>query len=102
MGEEEPIALRRGFDERMAGKLAECDGGGPVRGTPYAGFQEFTGRLTGEYFDHGEPPWRWYLMVDLVRKPDNYEQDSVWCEAGSIYLVDEEPQRRGKKDDRAH
>ena len=34
------------------------------------------------------PPWRWYLMVDLVRKPRNYEFDSVWCESGNIYLVD--------------
>ncbi len=96
---EESGPLSRGFDERMAGKMAECDGGGPLPGTQYAGFQEFTGRLTGEYFDHGDPPWRWYLMVDLVRKPDNYEQDSVWCEAGSIYLVDEDSTARGEGDE---
>jgi len=72
----------------MAGKQAECDGGGPVGGR-YAGRQQFAGRLTGDYFDHGDPPSRWYLMVDLIEKPANYESDAVWCEAGNVYLVNE-------------
>jgi len=76
------------IDPEMAGKFAECDGGGPVQGTLFANREEFAGTLTGEYFDHGDPPWRWYLMVDLVGKPINYEWDSVWCESGNIYLVD--------------
>lgn len=86
---DDPLPARRGFDEAMAGKWAECDGGGSIGGSRYAGRQEFTGRLTGEYLDHGDPPWRWYLMVDLTRKPENYDWDEVWCEAGNIYLVDE-------------
>ena len=81
--------VRQGFDEAMAGKAAECDGGGHIPGTYYAGRQEFTGTLTGEYFDHGEPPSRWYLMVRLSRKPRNYEHDAVWCEAGSLFLEEE-------------
>ncbi len=83
-----PLPFSTGFDDRIAGKSAECDGGGPIEGTRYAARQEFTGRLTGEYFEHGDPPWRWYLMVDLSNKPDNYGWDSVWCESGNIYLVD--------------
>jgi hypothetical protein len=88
MGKEaEP--LRPGFDPELAGKRAECDGGGPVWGTKFAGRQEFTGTLTGKYVDHGDPPWRWYLMNELTARPENYEGDAVWCESDSIYLVDE-------------
>jgi hypothetical protein len=86
---DEPLPVRKGFDQDMAGKWAECDGGGPIGKTRLAGRQEFSGRLTGEYFDHGNPPWRWYLMVDLADKPANYEWDAVWCEAGNIYLVEQ-------------
>lgn len=86
---DESMPVRKGFDEARAGKWAECDGGGPVEGTRFAGRQEFAGRLTGEYVDHGDPPSRWYLMVELTRKPANYEWDAVWCEAGNIYLTDE-------------
>jgi hypothetical protein len=75
------LPVQRGFDEAMAGKAAECDGGGHIPGTHYAGRQEFEGTLTGEYFDHGDPPWRWYLMV---------QQDAVWCESGNLFLADEE------------
>jgi len=86
---EEPFPVRKGLDEDMAGKRAECDGGSAIHGTRYAGRQEFAGRLTGEYVDHGDPPSRWYLMVDLIQKPRNYDLDAVWCESGNIYLVDE-------------
>jgi hypothetical protein len=84
------IPIRRGFDEAMAGKTAECDGGGHIAGTRYAGRQEFTGTLTGDYIDHGDPPWRWYFMIRLTRKPENYEHDAVWCESGNLFLTDEE------------
>jgi hypothetical protein len=80
---------QRGFDPEMAGRIAECDGGGAIPGTRYAGRQEFTGRLTGEYIDHGDPPWRWYLLSGLTRKPDNYTDDAVWCEKGNVWLVEE-------------
>ena len=77
-----------GFDQSMAGKSAECDGGGPIAGTRLAGRQEFAGRLTGEYVDHGDPPWRWYLMTNLTRKPEGFPWDSVWCESGSVYITE--------------
>jgi hypothetical protein len=42
--------------------------------------------LTGDYVDHGDPPWRWYLMVELTRKPDGYAHEAVWCESDAVYL----------------
>jgi hypothetical protein len=84
------LPIRRGFDEAMGGKTAECDGGGQIPGTRCAGRQEFAGTLTGEYIDHGDPPWRWYFMVRLTHKPENYEHDAMWRESGNLFLADEE------------
>ena len=81
--------VTKGFDEAMADKIAECDGGGHIPGTYFAGRQEFTGTLTGEYFDHGDPPWRWYLMKDLTRKPEAYADETVWCQADSVFLIED-------------
>jgi hypothetical protein len=80
---------RPGFDEVLAGKLAECDGGTPA---PTGGGtrEEFSGRLTGEYVDHGDPPWRWYRMIDLVKKPAGYDFDSVWCESNNVFVTEEQ------------
>jgi hypothetical protein len=85
---------RRGFDPDRAGRRAECDGGGPVEGTRFAGRQEFAGVLTGDYVDHGDPPWRWYFMRDLFVKPENYLDEGVWCESESIFLI-----REGRRED---
>ena len=84
------MAARTGFERRVEGKLAECDGGGLIAGTRFAARQDFRGKLTGDYVDHGDPPWRWYLMGDLVFKPEAYEQDTVWCESGNIFILDGE------------
>ncbi len=81
-----------GFDATMAGRRAECDGGGLVPGPggrAYPARMEFAGTLTGEYVDHGDPPWRWYVLVDLVRKPDGWVDDAVWCESESLFLTDQ-------------
>jgi len=84
------IPQKRGFDPELAGKRAECDGGGPAPGDRhYVARQEFAGTLTGDYIDHGDPPWRWLLMGDLTRKPDGYDQDSIWCESGNVFLVED-------------
>lgn len=83
------IPSRPGFDKALAGKRAECDGGAPIAGTRFAGRQEFTGVLTGEFVDHGEPPWRWYVMGELSSKPEGYQWDTVWCESGSLYVLDD-------------
>jgi len=80
---------KRGFDREIAGCRAECDGGGLVPGTHYVAREEFTGTLTGDYVDHGDPPWRWLLMTDLVRRPDGFEAEGVWCESESVFLIDE-------------
>ncbi len=82
----EPQPSNKGFDQEMADKIVECDGGGAIAGTKFAGRQEFVGRATGEYIDHGDPPWRWYLVVDLTLKPEGYPGDAVWCESGSVYV----------------
>ncbi len=78
---------RPGFDADLAGKQAECDGGHAIAGSHFAGRQEFAGTLTGEYVDHGDPPWRWYLMGDLTRQPDGYPHGVVWCESGNLFVV---------------
>lgn len=83
------VPVRAGFDENLAGRLAECDGGGPIEGTRYAGRQDFRGRLTGEYIEEGDPPSRWYLMTDLSLKPPQFPSEAVWCEAGNIFLIRE-------------
>jgi hypothetical protein len=84
----EPALVQPGFDQALAGKRAECDGGGLTAGTRVPGREEFTGVLTGEYVDHGDPPWRWYRMTNLSRKPESYAWDEVWCESGNLFLAD--------------
>jgi hypothetical protein len=78
-----------GFDADRAGKRAECDGGGAIPGTRFAGREEFAGTLTGEYVDHGDPPWRWYLLTDLVRRPEGYPGRAVWCLAENLFVEGE-------------
>jgi hypothetical protein len=82
--------LRPGFDPAMADRRAECDGGRPAPGGQLIMREEFEGRLTGDYVDHGDPPWRWWLMVDLVRKPDGWPGEAVWCESQSLFFLDED------------
>jgi hypothetical protein len=84
------MPTRHGFDPSLVGSRAECDGGGPVPGTHFAGREDFAGTLTGEYVDHGDPPWRWYLLTNLSRKPPGYSADAVWCESESLFLIDAE------------
>jgi len=84
----ERMPMRRAIDPDLAGRRAECDGGGPVPGTRFAAREEYAGTLTGEYVDHGDPPWRWYLLADLSHKPPGCAGDAVWCESESLFLVD--------------
>ena len=60
-----------------------------MEGTKYAGRQYFVGTLTGHYRDFGDYPWRWYLLAQLTVKPEAYANEAVWCEEGSIQLLDE-------------
>ena len=79
---------RPGFDLALSGRSAECDGGRAIPGTHLVGREEFAGVLTGDYVDHGDPPWRWYLLAQLSRMPDGWPADAVWCESGSVFLID--------------
>ena len=79
-----------GFAAEMQGRPAECDGGAPIVGTNYAGRQEFTGTLTGSYRDFGPYPWRWFLMAELTKKPPGYAYEAVWCDEGSLTMLDEQ------------
>lgn len=76
-----------GFDETVAGKRAECDGG-TVLASGGVSRDEFHGTLTGEYFEEGDPPSRWYRMANLTRKPADHIWDSVWCEQGFVFIVE--------------
>lgn len=73
----------------MAGRRAECDGGHAVPGTHFAVREEFTGTLSGDFVDSGEPPWRWYLLGDLTRAPAGYPHDTVWCDSESLFIADD-------------
>jgi hypothetical protein len=86
---EESTPYRVGFDGRLQGRRAECDGGQALEGTHLAGRQDFAGTLTGEYRDFGPYPWRWYLMTALTKKPDGYGHVAVWCDAGSLFIEGE-------------
>jgi hypothetical protein len=39
-----------------------------------------------EYVDVGDPPSRWYLMVDLTHKPESFAEAAVWCLADNTIL----------------
>ena len=79
---------KSGFNPDYEGKRAECDGGAQIAETKYAGRQFFAGTLTGNYRDFGNYPWRWYLMAELTVKPETYAQEAVWCDEGSLILMD--------------
>lgn len=80
-------AFCSGFDQALRGVRAECDGGRAIGNTKFAGRQEFTGTLTGEFRDYGPYPWRWYLLSQLTRKPEGFAYEAVWCDADSLTLI---------------
>lgn len=86
---EPSFPISKGFDPALAGKRAECDGGAFIEGTHFAGRQEFTGTLTGDYIEQGDPPWRWYLMVELTEKPKEFDAEGVWCLSGNLFPIEE-------------
>ncbi len=71
------------FDESLAGRRAECDGGG-LTSAGVAGRDEFAGILTGFFVEHGDPPSRWYLLAAIEGKSDSRE--SAWCERGFLFV----------------
>lgn len=77
------------FDESLAGKRAEADGGSHVAGTVFAARQSFAGTLTGRLMSQGDPPWRFFELGDFTDKPEGFEHDAVWCLEGDVYLEGE-------------
>ncbi len=83
----------RKVNPALKGRAAECDGGMPVvnegAGPPLLGAREsYRGRLTGEYVEQGDPPWRWYYMTDLEATPEGFGESGVWCERSFLFLAD--------------
>ncbi|MBI2872789.1 MAG: hypothetical protein HYY00_06335 [Chloroflexi bacterium] len=94
---EQKYERKYGLDKALAGKRAECDGGAsypavmPNGEMGYMPSREtFKGRLTGLYFDQGDPPWRWYELMVLEDRPPNYPDETVWCEQGFLFIFDDE------------
>lgn len=80
------------MDPTLAGKKAECEGGGPSEirpGVVMPAREFFRGRLTGVYFDLGAPPARWYEMIALEVAPEEYAAESVWCEEGFLFVMED-------------
>ena len=83
---------RYGVDPELALRVAECDGGDATIGSDgitLGSRESFRGRLTGVYFEEGDPPWRWYELADLTLKPEWHLDDTVWCEEGFIWVMDD-------------
>lgn len=82
-----------GFDATLAGRRAECDGGHALAGTHFGVREEFEGTLTGDFVEWGDPPWRWLLLGELTRAPAGDPHDTVWCESGNVFVVEESERR---------
>ena len=72
--------IRVSFDESLAGRRAEADGGAHVPGTQFGSRETFEGTLTGRRLVQGDPPWRWLELGDLTEKPEDFADSTVWCE----------------------
>lgn len=78
----------RYHDPSIAGLRVEADGGNAEIGSRFASREVFRGTLTGQRMDVGDPPWRWLEIGDLTEKPDEFEDETVWCEESFIYYLD--------------
>ena len=74
------------FDEQLAGKHADADGGSHVPGTNFGARQAFSGTLTGRRMTQGDPPWHFLELSDLTEKPEGFEHKAVWCHEADVYL----------------
>ena len=79
------------WDESVKGMKAECFGASPEMLDAMLipeGFK-FVGTLTGEFY--ADPDWpalKWYRMVDISDRPPDFNENSIWCEWGSTWLLD--------------
>jgi hypothetical protein len=84
--------MRMTFDDSLAGRRAICEGGAQVApGAKVGGRETFSGTLTGDVMEHGDPPWRWFKMGNLSVRPEYVgTEDHVWCEESFVWFEDEE------------
>lgn len=76
------------FDKTIAGMRVQADGGNAEVGSRFGSREMFEGSLTGRRMDVGSPAWRWLEIGDLTSKPENFEEDFVWCEVSYVYPLD--------------
>lgn len=77
------------FDETVAGKRVQADGGNAAIGSRLGSRDMFEGSLTGRRMDQGDPPWRWLEVGSLTDKPAEFTDEAVWCEESYVYYLDE-------------
>ena len=82
--------IRVYFDERIAGRAATCEGGGPIEGTNMAHRATYIGHATGRRLDQGNPPWRWLELIAWDPDSSTKEEQYVWCEENFVFFEDEE------------
>ena len=76
-------------DPRLRGKIVEADGGATLElNSNFASRASFKGTLTGRRLQQGDPPWNWLEIGSLTLKPDDFEEEFVWCEQSYIYDID--------------
>ena len=76
-------------DPGLRGKVVEADGGTTLElNSNFASRASFKGTLTGRRLKHGNPPWNWLEIGYLTLKPDDFEEEFVWCEESYIYDID--------------
>ena len=76
------------LDSELVGKHVEADGGTQVGNTNFASRAAFEGVLTGRKIVQGDPPWYWLERGQLSVKPDDVEDELVWCEESYVYSLD--------------
>ncbi len=76
------------YDRAIVGIRVQADGGNAEVGSRFASRDTFEGRLTGRRMDVGDPQWRWLEIGELTAKPENFEEDFVWCEVSYVYPLD--------------
>lgn len=77
------------FDAEIAGQRVEADGGHQVPGFAHGVRETFQGTLTGRRMDQGDPPWRWLELGELTQKPEDFADQTVWCEESFVFRVGE-------------
>ena len=76
-------------DPGLRGKVVEADGGATLElNSNFASRASFKGTLTGRRLQQGDPPWNWLEIGNLTLKPDDFEEEFVWCEESYIYDID--------------